>query len=106
MGIAEEPAEDATTEAKEGEVEVLVYLPGSECCPSLLMCVLKMAGEVVGNECMLRERTTREVGVGVASEEWGECDPDIKRCWTVQSDRRQQKKTTDNKRFGYKIYAR
>ena len=40
------------------------------------MCVLKTAGDVVCNECMLRERTTREVGVGVASEEWGECDRD------------------------------
>lgn len=72
VGIAEEePAEDKTTEAKDGEVEVLVYLPGS-CCPSLLMCALKTAGDVVGNECMLREGTAREVGVGVASEEWGE----------------------------------
>jgi hypothetical protein len=69
---------------------VLVYLPGSGCCPSLLMCVLKTVGDVVGNECMLREGTAREVGVGVASEEWGECDPDIKRYWTVQSDRGQQ----------------
>ena len=52
---------------------MLVYLPGSECCPSLLKCVLKTAGDVVGNECMLQEEgTTREVGVGVASDEWGE----------------------------------
>lgn len=58
----EEPAEDETTEAKEGEV---VYFPGLPCSPSLLLCV---AGDAVG---MLREGTMR---VGVES------GPDIKRC--------------------------
>ena len=48
-------AEDKT-ETKEGEpeVEVLEYLPRSECCPSLppVLCVhvLKTVGGVVGNE--------------------------------------------------------
>jgi hypothetical protein len=69
-GIAEEEStEDDTTEAKEGEFEALVYLPGPQCWPSLLRCVLKTAGDVVGNECMLQEGREREVGVGVESEE-------------------------------------
>ena len=52
--LEEEPAVDETTNTKEGKVEVLVYLPWSEFCPSLLpvLCVhvLKTAGDVVGNE--------------------------------------------------------
>lgn len=76
---------------------MLVYLPGSE--PSLLMCVLKTAGDVVGNECILREGTTREAGVGVASDEWGECDPDIinaGRCKVIEDNNRKQLITRDS----------
>jgi hypothetical protein len=42
------------TKTKESEVEVPVYLPGSECCPSLLpvlyVHILKTAGDVVAAE--------------------------------------------------------
>jgi hypothetical protein len=59
------------------------------------MCVLKTAGDVVGNECMLRAGTTREVGVGVASEE---CNPDIKRCRckVIEDNNRKQSITRDS----------
>jgi hypothetical protein len=68
------------------------------------MCVLKTAGDVVGNECMLREGTTRGVGVGVASEEWGECDPDIKRrCKVIEDNNRKQPITRDSQKYKYTL---